>query len=215
MAETIESFVARLQAEGVQAGEQAAKTIREEAERKAEETIAQARQQAEAILADAQRQAKQELAQAKSEMELAARDTVLSLRETLSRALKVIVAHKARGQLSDAEFLKGILHEVVMAYARQDSQGQTDIRVKVAPEMKARLTEWALGEMGRGLAASSGVSVDLKAVLRDAGFEYTVDGSTVEVTTDSVTAALSEIVGPELRKVIVQALADRREQGPA
>ena len=202
MVESIESFVAKLQTEGVQAGEQAAQKIRTEAERQAADILAKAKREAESIVAAAERKAQQNLVQAKAEIELAARDVVLQMREKLGRILTAIITQTVRGQLSDAEFLKGVLHDLVMAYAQQDCQTGTDLRIKVTPEMKAKLAGWALGEMGHGLAGASHVSVDLKATLGEAGFEYSTDGATIEFTTDSVTALLSDMVGPELRAVL-------------
>lgn len=211
MVESIESFVAKLQAEGVQAGQQAALKIRTEAERQAADIVARARREAETIVSTSERQAKQTLAQAKAEIDLAARDVVLELREKLGRILTAIIAQKVRSQLSDPEFLKGVLHDLILAYAQQDCQAGTDLRIKVSPEMKAKLAGWALGEMGHGLTTPSRVSVDLKATLHEAGFEYGTDGATIEVTTDSLTALLSAMVGPELREVLNKVLADGRK----
>jgi V/A-type H+-transporting ATPase subunit E len=211
MVESIESFVAKLQTEGVQAGHEAARKIREEAERQAAEILANARKEAEAIVSGAQKQAKQHAAQAKSEIDLAARDTVLQLRETLGRLLTAVLSQKARAQLGDAEFLKGVLHDLVLAYAQQDCQAGTEIRLKVSPELKSQLTGWALGEMGHGVSGASHVRVDLKTTLREAGFEYSTNGATIEVTTDSVTALLADIVGPELREVLSKVSAEGRK----
>lgn len=211
MVESIESFVAKLQVEGVQAGEQAAQKIRADAEQQAADILARARKEAEAIVSAAQRQAKQSLTQAKAEVDLAARDVVLDLRKKLGAILTAILAQQARAQLSDVEFLKGILHDLVLAYAQQDCQAGTDLRIKINPETKAKLAGWALAEMGHGLQATSKVSVDLKATLHEAGFEYSTDGATIEVTTDSVTALLADMVGPELREVLDKVSADGRK----
>jgi len=211
MVESIESFVAKLQTEGVQAGQEAARKIRAEAERQAADILANARREAETIVSDARKQAQQHAAQAKSEIDLAARDTVLRLRETLSRLLTAVLSQKARAQLGDTEFLKGVLHDLILAYAQQDCQAGTEMRIKVSPELKAQLTDWALGEMGHGIQGASRITVDLKATLHEAGFEYSTDGATIEVTTDSVTALLAEIVGPELREVLSKVSAEGRK----
>ena len=57
MAESIESFVAKLQAEGVQAGKDAAEKIREEARQQAREIVQHARSEADKIIAEARSQA--------------------------------------------------------------------------------------------------------------------------------------------------------------
>ncbi|MHC4986656.1 MAG: hypothetical protein ACYTFO_10945, partial [Planctomycetota bacterium] len=64
------------------------------------------------------------------------------------------------------------------------------------------LTDWALQEIGQGVIEGARGSVDLKASLAGAGFEYTVSGATVEVTPESVTTALTEMLTPRLREIL-------------
>jgi len=210
MAQTLESFVAKLQAEGVQAGEEEARRIRGDAEREAAATAERARQQAAGIVAGAERQAAEIVARGRTQLDLAARDTVLRLRDALNRALAAVVARGSEAQLRDPAFLKGLLRDLVMLYARRDAAGGTEVSVNVAPEVQGELAEWAMGELRSG-AGSAGVSLDLAANLGQAGFEYTVKGATVEVTQASVAAMLSDLVGPELRATIDRALAARAE----
>jgi cell division septum initiation protein DivIVA len=209
MAETIESFVAKLRAEGVQAGQEAARKIRQQAEQEAESIRIQARQDADRIVADARHQAQEILSRGKTELELAARDTVLKLRDALNRVLVAVAARGAEAQLKDPAFLKGLLHDVVMLYARGDAEGRTNVEIRVAPEMQAQLADWAMSEMRADSGEARGVAVDLRATLGQAGFEYTTGGPTIEVTRASVAAMLSEMIGPELRKVVDQALGQK------
>jgi vacuolar-type H+-ATPase subunit E/Vma4 len=208
MAETIESFVAKLQSEGVKAGEDAARRIRGEAEREAEAIAERARQQAATVVADAERQASEIVARGKTQLDLAARDTALRLRDALNRALGAVVARGSEARLKDTGFLKDLLRDLVLLYAQRDAVGGTDIKVNIAPEVRAVLADWAMGELRSGPGAATGVSLDLTSTLKQAGFEYTVDGATIEVTLASVAAMLSELVGPELRATIDRALAE-------
>jgi hypothetical protein len=52
------------------------------------------------------------------------------------------------------------------------------------------------------------VSLDLKGTLADAGFEYQVDGANIEVTLSSIVEALTELVNPNLREILEQAMAE-------
>ena len=57
------------------------------------------------------------------------------------------------------------------------------------------------------IPACSKLSLQKKAntergTLEKAGFEYSIEGSTVEVSVDSVTALLAEMIDPELRKIL-------------
>jgi len=209
MAETIESFVAKLQAEGVQAGEEAARRIRGEAEREAEATAERARQQAATIVADAERQAGEIVARGKTQLDLAARDTVLRLRDALNRALAAVIARGSEAGLKDADFMRELLRELVMLYAQRDVAGGSAVTVNVGPELHAAIADWAMRELRTGSGAAAGVSVELTKSLAQAGFEYTVEGATIEVTLSSVAAMLSELVGPELRATIDRALAPK------
>ena len=211
MAETIESFVAKLQAEGVQAGEEAARRIRGEAEREAEATAERARQQAAMIVAEAERQAAETVARGKTQLDLAARDTVLRLRDALNRALAAVIARGGEAGLKDAAFLKEVLRELVMLYARRDVAGGSDITVNVTPELHGAIADWAMRELRTAAGGAPGISVELTKSLAQAGFEYTVEGATIEVTLSSVASMLSELVAPELRATIDRALAEKVE----
>jgi V/A-type H+/Na+-transporting ATPase subunit E len=210
MAETIESFVAKLQEEGVQAGEAQAATLREEARKHAEKTIAEAKQQAEKILQDARKEADATLDRSRTELNLAARDTVLKLRDALSRALQAVIRQGSEQALDDLSFLGQVLHEVVESYAKSDREGTDQIRISVKPELRDKLVDWALSEIGKERVENTRkrIGIDLKGTLHQAGFEYTCAGATVEVTLDSVVELLSQMVSPRLREVLDNAVSE-------
>ena len=210
MGETIESFVAKLQAEGVQAGQEEAKKLRAEASQQAEQIAQQAKQQAEKIVADARQEAEKLLSRSQSELRLAARDTVHRLREALERALREVLAHGAEQKLSDPDFLGNLLHELIILYAQADIEQKNRITIDLRPDLRDKLLAWALQETAQK-AEAAGLRMDLKGTLKEAGFEYGVSGAKVEVTLSSVAETLSEMVGPKLREVIAQAVAD---EGP-
>ena len=198
MAETIEAFVAKLQTEGVEAGRREAKKLVTEAQRKAQQILEDAKEQAEKTLAEAKAKAEAEAEKAQAELRLATRDTVLRLRDTLSGLVATVLAHATQEVLSDSRFLRQLIHDLVLEYAKADREGR-QVELGVHPETRKQLADWILHEV----AHKDGVgAVDLKDTLREAGFEYKTDGATVEVTTASVTAALQDLVGPTLRKML-------------
>jgi len=211
MAETIESFVAKLQAEGVQAGKDQADKLHAEAEAQAEKIVAEANAKAEKILADADHQAKDTLARSRTELELASRDAALRLQDALGRGLSAILAHDAGDLLADSDFLGRLLHEIVMLYVQGDFSKKHVLKINVPPEMREKLISWALKEIGEETVQNVRPSIDLKGVLADAGFEYTVAGSTIEVTRESVVETLMDLIGPTLREVLGQAMAKDKE----
>ena len=202
MADTIEAFVARLQAEGVEAGRREAAKLVEEAGKKADGLVQAAEARAAKIVADAEVQAQATLAKGKTELQLAARDAVLALRERLGRILRAVLLRKAREALSDANFLKPLIHDALVEYAKADSEGKDLVKVTVPPEFHSQLAEWLVREV---MHRSDVGQIDLKGTLAEAGFEYEIAGKNVEVTAGSVVEMLSEMVGPALRELLDEA----------
>jgi vacuolar-type H+-ATPase subunit E/Vma4 len=206
MAETIESFVAKLQTEGVEAGQQAAEKLRGEARQEAETIVADAKSEAEKIVADANAEAESILARSQTELKLAARDAAMRLRDALGRALSAALAAGVEQKLGETDFLGKLLHDIVLLYSKSDAKGTKTVKINVAEDMLQSLTDWAVKEIGDDDKARH-VGIDLKGTLKQAGFEYTVAGATVEVTVDSVVEVLSELVGPNIRALFDQGLA--------
>lgn len=205
MAETIESFVAKLQQEGVEAGQQQAEQIRADAEKQARETVEQAQAEAERIRNDAKKEAEDLLARARTELDLAARDAILRLQEALARALEGVLSRQVGEDLEDVGFLRELLHELVRQFAQSDFECRQTLRIDVKPEVRDQLVSWAMDELAAEAKGEKHHGLDLKGTLGDAGFEYTCDGSTVEVTRESVVETLMDLVGPALREVVRKA----------
>jgi len=204
MADSIESFVSKLQNEGVEAGRQQAETIRAEARDEADRIIHDAEQKAARILQDAEHEAADTRQRGQTDLQLAARDTVLRLRETLSRALRTVLVTGTEQPLRDPEFLKGLIHDVVMQYARADREGQVSVQIRVSDEVKDRLTDWCRQQLAPE-AEDAGAAVDIKGALAEAGFEYQIQDANVEVTQTSVVETLSDLVSPRLREMLAKA----------
>ena len=205
MVETIESFVAKLQSEGVDSGKQQAEQLLGEARQQAQQITAQAEAKADKIIADAQAEAQNTLNRSQTELALAARDVVLQLRQKLSAALGAILAANIEEPLADADFLKPLLHDLIMEYAKRDICPTETITINVSAEMHEKLAGWAISEMSKNLSPEATGSLNLTGTLKGAGFEYNIVGATIEVTLESVAQRLHEMVAPELRKIIIQA----------
>jgi len=208
MSETIESFVNKLQTEGIQAGEKQADKLRAEAQVQADKILADAHNQAERIIADANAQAKSVLQRGQTELKLAARDTALRLREALQRALKAVLAHKVQEALADTNLIGTLLHEIVLSYAKDLKQHREVMTINIPPDKREQLKQWALREIGEQTVEGLRGTFQLQTSLAEAGFEYTISGRTVEVTTDSVTAALSDLLSPALGELLAQAMSE-------
>lgn len=206
MAQTIETFIDRLQTDGVEAGREAAEKIRADAEAQAKQIVAEAEKKAKQIAEEARAEAEKTRQLAETELRLAARDAVLGLQESLERSLKTVLVDGVRGKLEQTDFLGQLLLEIVMRYVQADIDGETTVEINVSEPMRHNLTEWALKNF-HDKAAKAKAHIDLHGSLAGAGFEYSVTDGTVEVTVDSVAETLAELVGPELRKMVAGAAA--------
>ena len=210
MAQTIESFVEKLHAEGVQAGHQDAEKLRSRAQADAERIVAEAKAAAEAIVAEAKAEAERIAARQRGELDLAMRDTVLRFRDAIAKAIKALLACEVDEALSDTEFLPRLIHDTVTHYAQQDASGDRQVHINVSPDELERITDWALKYLGDEDRDKARAHVDLQGTLKTHGFEYSVCESTVEVTVEAIVDVLAEQMAPALRKVLDRALADAR-----
>ena len=200
MAESIESFVKKLQSEGVDAGKQAAEKIIKEAKRDAEKILSDAKTEAEEIRTRAKTDADKELLRGQTELELAVRDALLKLRESISRALTTMLTRNIEKKLSDPDYLGEIIREVVAAYAKADAKQQSVTEINVSKKVRDRLNDNVLKDLFRNLGEEKD-TMGLRATLAKAGFEYKIRGATVEVSADALSEMLAEMVSPALREI--------------
>lgn len=205
MAQTIESFVEKLQTEGVDAGKKAADELLGEARSQADQIIAEANEKAAGIVADAQAEAGRNSERERNDLDLAIRDAVLAFRSRISEAVGALLVHEVGKSLSDTDFLVKLIGDIVASYAHEDARSGEQIRISVNPDATAAITDWALKYLSSDNPEHA--HVDLKSTLKTVGFEYRVSESTVEVTLESIVDVLREQVNPQLRDVLDRALA--------
>ena len=207
MAETLKSFIDKLQSDGVAAGRQEADKIRSQAEHEAQEIIRQAQEQAKTIVAQAQSERESMLMKTRTELELAARDTLNRLQETLTKGLRAVLAVAVDEKLGDEDFVQKALLEIVNQYAQADAQGANTITINVSEDLRNKLAQWAIATFHKSSELQEKKKfVDLQGTLKKAGFEYRLAGGTVEMTVDSTVETLMEMVGPEVREIISEAV---------
>jgi len=209
MPTNIESFVKTLESEGVDAGKRAGEKIEAEARAKADTIIAEANETAERIIAEAQAEAEKVQARMNSSLELAARDAIYMLREKLGQQLGIMLKLNVEQALKNEETLAHVLREVIPAYAKSDAGGKLTAEVNISQDLKSRLVESTLRELARSLK-NQNAQVNVGHNLAKAGFECKIEGSTVEVSTESVTALLAEMIDPELQQFLDKA-ADTKD----
>lgn len=205
MPTNIESFVKTLESEGVDAGKKAAQKIEAEAKEKAEKISAEAKGKAEQIIAEAQAEAEKIKVRMNSSLELATRDTILLLREKLSSQLQTILKLNVEKALNEEETLVNVLREVIPAYAKAHTGDKLTTEINISEKTKSRLLESSLRELAKSLN-NQDVQLNISYNLDKEGFEYKIEGSTVEVSTDSVTSLLAEMIDPGLQQFLEKAV---------
>ncbi|KPK41831.1 MAG: hypothetical protein AMJ65_08675 [Phycisphaerae bacterium SG8_4] len=204
MPTNIESFVKTLETEGVDAGKRAAEKIEAKARAKADTIIAEANETAKRIIAEAQAEAEKVQARMNSSLELAARDAVYMLREKLSQQLAILLKLNVEQALKDDQTLAHVLREVIPAYAKADVGSKLSAEINISQDLKSRLLESTLRELAHSLK-NQNAQINVGHNLANAGFECKIEGSTVEVSTESVTALLAEMIDPELQQFLEKA----------
>ena len=208
MPKNIEAFVETLKSEGVDAGKKAAQKIEAEAQTQADQIVTQAKAQADVIISEAEAEANKIKSRMDSSLELATRDALLALKEKLSQLLNALLAREVGKALSTEDTLASVLREVIPAYAKADTKTSVSADIVVPETLKGKLLESTLKELVKTLK-NQGIQAEVKSSLAQAGFEYKIEGSTVEVSTDSVTALLAEMIDPELRHILDSAIASQ------
>jgi len=207
MGATLESFVERLKADGVEAGRQAAEAIRREAEEQAAQRLREAEAEAQRIIAAAQAEREKILARTQTELQLAARDTIHRLREALEKGLQQVLLQAAETHLQDEGLLRDLIREIVCQYAKADAEQEDVITINLSEPIRRRLSEWAIGAFHNPDCPQE-LSVELHGALTGAGFEYRLSGGTIEVTPESVVEVLLEMVSSEVQKLLQSALEE-------
>ena len=139
-----------------------------------------------------------------SSLELATRDAIFMLREKLSQQLNTLLSWNVDKALGDEDTLANILREVIPAYAKADAEKELTSEINIHKDLKSKLLEGAIRELTNSLK-NKNIQVDVRQNMAKAGFEYKIEGSTVEVTTESVTALLAEMIDPELQQFLEKA----------
>ena len=106
--------------------------------------------------------------------------------------------------LNEEETLVNVLRAVIPAYAKADAENKLTTQINSSDNIKSRLLETSLRELARSLN-NQNVQLDISYNLAKEGFEYKIEGSTVEVSTDSVTSLLAEMIDPGLQQFLEKA----------
>lgn len=126
MTEDLRGLIDKIQQEGVQAAQEKAKSIEQEAVLKAQNIIENATKESQKLLATAREQIDRAQISADASLKQAARDLIISLRKEISVILDKIIVLNVRKALNPEE-LGVILTALIKDYASKQEQGSVII----------------------------------------------------------------------------------------
>ena len=112
MSQHVQEIIDKIKTEGVQAADQKAKEIEDNARANAQKIIADAQVQTRHIIADAQAQAQKTHGSTEMALKQSARDTLLALKKEIEGVLRKVISRQVKDSLSP-EQLSDIVGEVV------------------------------------------------------------------------------------------------------
>ena len=211
MPESIESFVKKLQDEGISAGKEAAEKIKAKAKLEADHIIDDAKARADRILADAKADSEKHFLRMQTELELTVRDVILKLGETIGQFISKMLARKIEKKFSDPEYLGEILRKVILTYAEADASQQTQIKINISDKMGENFSDGILKHLVQELSEEQ-EKIAFQNSLSKAGFEYTIDGTTIEVSPESLSEMISDMVSPGFQELFDKFMGKENEK---
>lgn len=217
----VEDLIARLRADGVEAGRAEAERLVTDAKADAARILDAARAEAETFLAHAKRDADAYVQAGQKALETASRDAVLSMKSGIAKRFREDVERLVSTHAADPEIIKKMILEVV-GKARAaagdgpaevilpaDALSPDDIRANPADVQSGQATEFVLGLTGQMLR--DGISMRAADDL-SGGIRVRLDGNDVELdlSDDAIAALLMEHLQPRFRAVMEGVIRGKR-----
>lgn len=205
MPEALQSLIDKLQGEVVEEAQSKAATLLEEAEAEARKRLAAAEAEAARIRAEADRDAALVRERGEQALQQAGRDLLLAVR----RGVEDVVLSLVRASLAEAltpETLRDMLLAMAEAYAAR-SGPERRMSVLLGEADREKLARFYADEYRQKL--KTGVEIRLGRDI-DRGFRVTANDDHVEhdFTLDAIASVLSEMLRPELAKLLTGAAAE-------
>jgi V/A-type H+-transporting ATPase subunit E len=195
MAEELQSFLNRIQQEGIQSGEEEAKNIIAEAQSKADLIIKRAKAESEETVRQAGKEADRLVAHGKDALKLAARDTLLSLRHELLTKMRVLF-RKLAGDALNAEQMSGIIANIIKNYHASGVES-LQVEVLLSADQSQALETALLARLGTSLIENVRIS-PVSGI--SGGFQLRLEGDEIlyDFTDDALSEALNTFLSPKL-----------------
>lgn len=195
MAEELQSFLDRIQQEGIKSGEDEAKNIIADARAEASLIIKRAKIESEEAVRLAEKEADKLLAHGKEALRLAARDTLLSLRHELKTKMESLFRQLA-GETLSPENTAAIIADIITNYHAAGIES-LQIEVLLTPEQCQALEADLLARLGTRLAETARIS-PVPGI--SGGFQLRIVGEEIiyDFTDEALAEALSTFLSPKI-----------------
>lgn len=198
----LSKLINALRDEGVDKGRKEADDIIEEAKKEAARIVEGARSEADGIVEGAHAKSKTTLDQLEQQLTLALRDFLLKAKVKLEKLIALKPLHeKATEALSDVNFLKKLINEIVAASIDGgDDKGSRGVHVTIPEGVKKDFVNEWIKMMKNELNVSAIVSEEAKLV----GFKMRMDdqGGELIVDPDSIIEVLRPLVSEKFRYIL-------------
>ena len=132
MSQHVQELIDKIKSEGVQAAEDKAKEIENQAEAKKQDIIAEAKNQANQIVLEANQEAEKIKHSTEMALKQSSRDMLLSLRKEIENILQKVISIEVKGSLT-SENLASILENVIKAFFKNNSNDE-DVFVSLSED---------------------------------------------------------------------------------
>lgn len=199
MAEEIKDLIEKINQEGIQAAENKAREIEEQAKRQAKELIEKARQEAQKIAAETKDKCAKAEESTKTLLKQAGRDLLLSLRKEINAILdKIIIANVS--QALRQEEMARIIGLLVKDYTQKQKEG---LIISLNKEDLQRLEQGLWLELGQEI--KKGITLKPSEDIQ-AGFTISYDNGKSQF--DFTDKSFADYIGLELKPKLAELLKD-------
>ncbi len=197
MAQELKALIDKIQKEGVESAQKAAREIEARAQKQADEIVARAESDARKLLDDAQEKIRQEKDASEAALKQAGRDLVLSLKKQILATLEKVITLDVRQALGPQE-LAALVKMAIQQYGGQDGGPVT---VSLQDSDRRKLEQGFLSRLKDELKRD----IVLKSADEIAGgfiISFDAGKSHFDFSDKALAATLSGLVRPKLAELL-------------
>ena len=203
----VQELITRVRDEGVQAGQQEADQIIQDAHKRAAEIATQARTEADSLLEHAHEEANAERTAVHNALKLAVRDTMLELKTRLATSFEAAVKRRVTTELKDKDFLRRMILSITERSVADETHAQT-LEVLLSGELSPEDESGAESSHAFIQSIVSEMAqegINLKPFgSKEAGIRLRVVGEEMEIdlTDEAISALLVKYLLPRYRSYV-------------